>query len=131
LRSRAIRTWETIIQENSRSDELYVIAEGEVEILLDPTLVSAEPVFDRQLERIAKMRRGQSFGEIALVDRGLRSAAARAAENDTRLLVIPREKLLALCEADLRIGFILMRNLAADLALKIRTTDIQFRQSLL
>ena len=122
---------EFIIEENSSSDELYVIAQGEVEILLDPTLVSDQPTSARKPERIAKMQRGQSFGEIALVDRGLRSAAVRAAEDDTRVIVVPRDKLLLLCEADLRLGYTLMRNLASDLALKVRTTDLQIRQSLL
>lgn len=122
---------EMIVDENSPSDELYIIAQGAVEILVSPALVSDRRDIAMEPVVIATLHRGQSFGEIALVDRGLRSAAARAAEADTRLLVIQRQKLMALCECDLHIGFLLMRNLATDLALKIRSADLQIRESLL
>jgi CRP-like cAMP-binding protein len=120
-----------IFDENSSSDELYLIARGEIEILVNPTLVSERMDPGREPVSIAKLRRGQSFGEIALVDRGLRSAAARAAQDQTLLLRIQRESLLQLCETDPNIGYLLMRNLAADLALKIRTTDLRMRKELL
>ena len=77
------------------------------------------------------MRRGQSFGEIALVDEGLRSATARAAQNDTRLLLIPRDKIIMLCETYPQLGYRLMYNLAMDLAMKIRNSDLRIREQLL
>ncbi len=122
---------EIIFEENSGSDELYIIAQGEIEILVNPALVSDQPTIEGEPVTIATLRRGQSFGEIALVDRGLRSATARAAQNNTRFLVIPREKLMELCDSDSQLGYQLMRNLAADLALKIRTTDLLIREALL
>jgi CRP-like cAMP-binding protein len=120
-----------IFKENSSSDELFVISRGEVEILVDPALVSDRPDTVSRPTTIATLRRGQSFGEMALVDQGLRSATARSAAADTRLLAIPRERLMALCEADPLLGFRLMHNLAADLALKIRNTDLRVREQLL
>ncbi len=122
---------DVIFEENSASDELFVIAQGEVEILVDPSLVSDHPVGRRQQTTIATLRRGQSFGEVALVDQGLRSATARSASHDTHLLVLPRRDLMALCEGDPVLGFRLMRNLAADLAMKIRNTDLIIREKLL
>ena len=80
---------------------------------------------------IATLRRGQNFGEVALVDQGLRSATARCAANNTQLLVIPRDKLIMLCDTYPQLGYRLMRNLAADLALKIRSTDMRIREELL
>jgi CRP-like cAMP-binding protein len=80
---------------------------------------------------IATLRRGQSFGEIALVDEGLRSATAEAKNKDTRLLVIPRDKLIMLCETYPQLGYRLMYNLAADLAMKIRNTDLRIREKVL
>jgi CRP-like cAMP-binding protein len=77
------------------------------------------------------MRRGQSFGEVALVDEGLRSATAEARMKDTRLLIIPRDKLLSLCETYPQLGYRLMYNLAADLAMKIRNADLRVREKLL
>jgi len=84
-----------IFKENSSSKELYIIIQGEVDIIVDPSLVSiSEDGIDNKV--IATMRRGQSFGEVALVDEGLRSASACAAQKDTRLLIIPRDKLVML-----------------------------------
>ncbi|OGO14497.1 MAG: hypothetical protein A2Y93_03265 [Chloroflexi bacterium RBG_13_68_17] len=122
---------DVIFEENSASDELYVIAQGEVEILVDPSLVSDRPGGPRHLTTIATLRRGQSFGEVALVDQGLRSATARSASHDTQLIVIPRRMLMPLCENDPVLGYRLMRNLAADLAMKIRNTDLIIREKLL
>ncbi|MEW6567828.1 MAG: cyclic nucleotide-binding domain-containing protein [Chloroflexota bacterium] len=122
---------EIIFKENSSSDELYVIARGEVEIVIDPALVSDRPDTPSRPTTIATLRRGQSFGEVALVDQGLRSATARSASHDTQLLAIPRSGLIELCDRDTRLGYRLMFNLAADLALKIRNTDLRVREQLL
>ncbi len=118
---------EIIFPENSSSTELYVIAQGEVDILINRGTTGA----GKSEAVVARLRRGQSFGEVALVDEGLRSASARAAQKDTRLLVIPREKLIMLCETYPQLGYRLMYNLAADLAMKIRNTDLRIREQLL
>jgi len=114
-----------IFRENSSSKELYVISQGEVDILIN----SSENKKGDTV--VAKLRRGQSFGEVALVDEGLRSASARSAQKETRLLVIGRDKLIMLCETYPHLGYRLMYNLAADLAMKIRNTDLHIREQLL
>ena len=119
-----------IFKENTSSKELYVIIQGEVDIVVDPSLVGGmEDGIENRV--IAVMRRGQSFGEVALVDEGLRSASACAVQNDTRLLIIPRDKLIMLCETYPPLGYRLMYNLSADLAMKIRNTDLRIREQLL
>ena len=122
---------ETIFEENSSSQELYIIIQGEIEILINPALISAPDMRNQPSSVIAILRRGQSFGEIALVDEGLRSASARAAQNETHLLVISRDKLIMLCETYPQLGYRLMYNLAADIAMKIRNTDLRIREQLL
>ena len=115
-----------IFHENARSDELYIIIRGRVEILLNPGLVGkvqvAEPIV------IAALRRGQVFGEVALVDQGMRTATARIAEDKTRLMAIARDRLMRLCDAYPELGYKLMSNLSADLALKLRSSDLMLRQ---
>jgi CRP/FNR family transcriptional regulator, cyclic AMP receptor protein len=119
-----------IFRENSGSKELYVIVNGEVDIVVDPSLVGTlEDGIENRV--IATMRRGQSFGEVALVDEGLRSASACASQKDTHLLIIPRDKLIMLCDTYPQLGYRLMYNLAADLAMKIRNTDLRIREQLL
>ena len=66
---------------------------------------------------------GQIFGEMSLVDRGARSATVTAA-SDAVLQVIPHEAFLQLCEKDNHIGFIVMRNLAAEMSLRLRYHNI-------
>ncbi len=122
---------ETIFRENSEGKELYVIAQGEVDILINPALVGGPLNGEQKETRIATLRRGQSFGEVALVDEGLRSATARATQKETRLLIIPRDKVIMLCETYPQLGYRLMYNLAADLAMKIRNTDLRIREQLL
>ena len=122
---------EIIFKENSGSQELYIITQGEVEILINPALVGVQEKNNQAGSVIATMRRGQSFGEIALVDEGLRSATARAAEKEAHLLVISRDKLIMLCETYPQLGYRLMYNLAADIAMKIRNTDLRIREQLL
>lgn len=119
---------ETIFEENSSSKELYIIVQGEIDIIVDPSVVGTQ---SQEKLTIATLRRGQSFGEVALVDEGLRSATAQARKKNTRLLVLPREKILMLCETYPQLGYRMMYNLAADLAMKIRHTDLKVREKVL
>lgn len=120
-----------IFHENTRSDELFVILQGEVEIQVDPKVLGISADVSPGPTTIATLRRDQSFGEIALVDEGFRSASARCATQSTRLLVIRRDDLIQLCEEDFEMGYLLMRNMAGDLAFKIRQTDLMVREQLL
>jgi len=121
-------TGEIVFEENSDSKELYIITQGEVEVLINPTSDSTLAKNKQSGTAIARLRRGQSFGEVALVDEGLRSASTRAAQKETHLLVISRDKLIMLCETYPQLGYRLMYNLAADLAMKIRNTDLSIRK---
>ncbi len=125
------RAGEIIFEENSASDELYVIASGEIDILVNPGLVQSATRRPTRPLTIVTLRRGQTFGEIALVDQGLRSASALCASKKAHLLIIPRTPLIKLCDNYPDMGYRLMRNIAADLAFKIRGTDLTIRQQLL
>lgn len=125
------QTGDVIFQENSDSKELYIIVQGEVDIIIRPSKVSLLGLLEEEEAPIATLRRGQNFGEVALVDGGLRSATARATQDDTRLLVIERDRLINLCETYPQLGYRLMYNLSADLAMKIRNTDLRIREQLL
>jgi hypothetical protein len=46
-------------------------------------------------------------------------------------LIIDSERLLKLCDSYPDLGYRLMRNIAADLAFKIRGTDLAIRERLL
>lgn len=104
-----------IVRENTPSTEIYIILEGSVEIL-----VGYSGLNKSMEKRLGILDRGQSFGEVALVDQGLRSATVRCISETCRLLEISRADLLQLLKENPDIGFVVMFNLAADLCLKFR-----------
>src|SRR5690606_24421883 len=108
-----------------------IILDGEVEIQVDPDTIGDSREDNYQPTTIAVLRRGQSFGEVAIVDPGVRSASARCGSENCKLLVINRDKFLDLLEDDFQMGYVVMRNFAADLALKIRQTNMMVRESLM
>ena len=109
-----------IISEGDPSDEIYVICKGMVEVEVSTSMPGPS-----QPSSIVRLGQGQTFGEMALVDRGARSATVRCVQDDTALHVIPREDFWALCNKDTRIGFIVMRNIAFDLSFKLRHRNLQ------
>ena len=124
-----MRTYEhgdLICDEHERSDELYIIGGGGVEVWLDPSSVGDDASESR---KIANLQAGQTCGELALLDGGVRSAQLRAGPHGARLMAFTRGELLALCEADTGIGYRLMRNLAGALALRLRLQDMRLYSS--
>ncbi|MCB9079876.1 MAG: cyclic nucleotide-binding domain-containing protein [Anaerolineaceae bacterium] len=121
---------EVIFEENSPSREFYIITDGEVEIQIDPDTIG-DGTDAHEPTTIAILRRGQSFGEVAIIDPGIRSASARCRSETCRLLEINRDDFVSLLESDYQIGYIVMRNFAVDLSLKIRQTNLLVRESLM
>ena len=106
---------DTVLSEGETSRELFIIGQGMVEVSLK-TAEASTPLIH--------LGTGQGFGEMTLVDRGARSATVKAVADETVLQVIPHEALLQLCQEDNHIGFIVMRNLAAEMSLKLRYYNI-------
>ena len=106
---------DTILSEGETSRELFIIGQGMVEVSLS-TAGTSTP--------IVNLGAGQVVGEMTLVDRGARSATVKAMNDETILYAIPHNAFLELCEQDNHIGFIVMRNLAAEMSLKLRYSNI-------
>jgi CRP-like cAMP-binding protein len=111
-----------IVKENTPSTEIYIILEGEVEIVTD----FGGPAGGKE-RLIGILERGQSFGEIALVDEGLRSATVRCKTETCRVMEISRNDLLKMLKENPEMGFKIMYNLAADICLKFRQASYKFR----
>lgn len=122
---------EFIFHESTHENELYLIIHGQVDILIDPNLVSDASMPDSTPVIIDRFWPGQSFGEMALVDEGIRSGSAVAREKDTHVLRIPRRDLLNLCEQHPELGYRIMFNLASDMSQKIRNTGLKIRETIL
>jgi NTE family protein len=119
---RSYNAGDLICDEHERSDELYIIGGGSVEVWLNPASVGDTSGAPR---KIAGLQAGQTCGELALLDGGVRSAQLRAGSHGARLMAFKRAGLLELCEADTDVGYRLMRNLASALALRLRVQDMR------
>ncbi|MBN1179156.1 MAG: cyclic nucleotide-binding domain-containing protein [Anaerolineae bacterium] len=121
--TRVFDTGQTIIKAGDPSDEMYIVQEGMVEVLVESGTVPDIPGAP-ELTPVVQLGQGQIFGEMAIVDQGVRSATIRAVSDGTQLFVIPREDFWALCEEDHHIGYIVMRNIALDLSFKLRHRNL-------
>ena len=110
----------TIIERNSPPLSFYIIQEGTVEIITGPE----EQIRNRRGGGVVvTLGKGQSFGEMGLVDNGARSATVKAGTN-TKLLSINCKKFVDLCETDTGLGYNVMRNIAIDLSFKLRYRNL-------
>lgn len=119
---------DVLVRENESSDEMYIIARGSVEVLMNPSFVGAAADEGMDPVVLTELRQGQVFGEVSLVDQGIRSATIRVSQENTQLIGIARKNLMHLCDTYPELGYKLMKNVAADLAFKIRNTDLTVRQ---
>jgi CRP/FNR family cyclic AMP-dependent transcriptional regulator len=106
-------TDEEVFHQGSVGDRMYVIVGGQVEIHFDQAGVP--PLY---------LGSGQIVGEMALLDQGTRSATVISVADDTEVYSITNTDLMALCQQDTAIGFILMRNMALDLSFKLRVKNL-------
>jgi len=111
---------QTIAKEGEQGNEFYIITEGFVDVLLGEKPRSTARV-------VVSLGSGQVIGEMSLLDQGPRSATLRAINDPTVVQVIQREAFEELCQQDTRIGYIVMRNLAADLSFKLRHRNLDQR----
>lgn len=116
MQERLVAPGELIIQQNSLGDEVYIIIEGSVEVFI------AGLSDERTLVLLGQ---GQVVGELALIDHGYRSASVRTSPNEgCKLAILTGADFRALCERNHHIGFLVMRNLAMDVAFKLRHRNL-------
>ena len=84
---RSLAAGETLFKAGEPGESLYIVREGEVELFIRDTA--------GQKILLAIAGKGEVFGELALLDRGPRTATAMALA-DTELLELDREDLLLL-----------------------------------
>ncbi|NIM22482.1 MAG: cyclic nucleotide-binding domain-containing protein, partial [Candidatus Latescibacteria bacterium] len=101
---------EIVAKQGDTGDELFVIWEGLVEVVHEETPEDPAP------RTVVNLGQGQVFGEMALVDFGPRSATVRVISEQATLQAIPREAFLEVCETFNHLGYVVMRNMAADLS---------------
>ena len=104
-----------IIEQNTIGTEMYIIAQGSVEVFIKGL---------KEKSILVYLGQGQVFGEMALLDQGYRSASVRGTAEGCRLYLLEYKKFLDLVSTNQNIGFVVMRNLASDLAFKLRHQNL-------
>ena len=112
---RPYQAGEIIIEQNTTGKEMYIVAEGSGEVFIQGVDNS------RSLVVLGK---GQVIGEMALIDQGYRSASVRATRQGATLYMIESDDFYKVCEENNHIGFVVMRNLAIDIAFKLRHRNL-------
>lgn len=113
---------ELIFREDEHGDTLYVVLTGEVEI--------TQRITEDIEKTLATIREGESFGEMALVDPGHRSASARASK-DARMLSLVRRDFFELAAGDTSLGTKVFLNLCLTMVERLRNANDSQRQAML
>ena len=116
-RERRLKPGEILIRQGENGDEMYLITEGFVEVVLGTR-------GDNPPRVMITLGPGQVTGEMALLDKGARSATVRAVSDPTIVQAIRRQEFDALCQKNTRIGYKVMRNIAIDLVFKLRHRNL-------
>jgi CRP-like cAMP-binding protein len=94
---------EIIIRQGDVGDCMYVVQEGQVEIV--------DSVGDQEV-RLAVRRAGDFIGEMAVLEREVRSASVRAL-GDARLLTVDKRNLLSRIHEDPSFAYRLIQSLCS------------------
>ncbi|MBN2398899.1 MAG: cyclic nucleotide-binding domain-containing protein [Candidatus Aminicenantes bacterium] len=109
---------ETIFEESTTGKSIMVIISGEVRIS-QHARISGE-------ETLTVLRKGDFFGEMALLEDLPRSATA-IAHSDTCMLEISRDKFLRFIEKDSASGVKILFTLARILSSRLREADVKIK----
>jgi CRP/FNR family cyclic AMP-dependent transcriptional regulator len=115
---RLFRRGEIIFEENANGNSLMAIISGEVRISQRAT-VSGE-------ETLTVLKKGDFFGEMALLEDLPRSATA-IAHSDAYMLEISRDKFLRFIEKDTASGVKILFTLAKILSSRLREADVKIK----
>ncbi len=96
---------EIIVRQGEHGDCMYVVQEGQVEVLLETA---------QREERLAELGPGDVFGEMALFEREVRSATVRAL-GEARVLTVDRKGFLRRVHEDPSLAYRILQTMSRRL----------------
>ncbi len=114
LHEKRVGAGDAVFREGDPAREMYVLLEGEVEVLKRSRR--------GRDQRVAILGPNDTFGEMSVIDMQARSATVRALA-PSRVLRISTEDMDALYRYDLKSYALIVLNLARDLSRRLRVTD--------
>ena len=113
-----VEAGQKIFHRGDESDDMYLIRKGTVRVLL--------PLSSGIKHHIATFQRGNFFGELAFMDRGVRSADAEA-KTDCKLYKLSRKEFNKYVDHNPEVGVEVLTRLARAISLRLRQTDVELR----
>lgn len=111
---------ETIFKEGDEGEFASFVVSGEIEVLKES---------EDRLVSIAKIKRGRSVGEMAIIDGAPRSATAKAVKRG-QMIVLYRDRFTELLLNQPKIGVSLLQRIARMLSLNLRKTSALYVEAL-
>lgn len=116
---------EIVIKEGEIGDEVFILLDGEVEV--SKSLVMKLPGYEiGQLEKSLTKLSSDNFpffGEIALLDEKAERTATVTTLKPCKFAVISKNSFLSLAEQDKEIGYVLFKNIAEVLAMRLKKAN--------
>jgi CRP-like cAMP-binding protein len=109
---------EIVFEDNSIDLDIYIVLEGEVNVVLDPAKLGTIEPASIDLHAIRRIGPAQSFGELAMISGGPRTAGCVAVLPNTRLFVLSSDML-----ANLPASNTILANISRDIANQVRTSN--------
>jgi SulP family sulfate permease len=114
----SLRQGEKAFRSGEQGDELFLVRRGILQVLL--------PLEGGKYHHMATICQGGVIGELAFLDRGIRSADVEA-RVDTDLYVLSRSRFNELARANAAMGVQIFARLALSIAESLRQTDAELR----
>lgn len=119
LEEKTFDAGERIFAQGDKAWSCYLILEGSVEV----------EVGEQVSKTVATLGAGELFGEVALLDRGRRSAGCVAGPHGARLAELKRPEFDLIFEAGNSFAYRLMDLIAAQLVRRLRQASSQLREA--
>ena len=132
---RVFKRGDTIAEAYEKSDELFIIQKGYVEVWKEPeeneqiNVNGNGRLAQDNVRHVANLRAGQITGEIAMWDNGERSADLVAGSEGATLLVLTKERLRALVDDDPELGSHFLWNMSTAMSRRIRFIQWQLNRA--
>jgi CRP/FNR family transcriptional regulator, cyclic AMP receptor protein len=113
-----------VIEQNALGNALWIIVSGEVRISRD---VNADGLHDKS-EEIGRLKTGDLFGEMSLIDDLLTSARVTT-DVECRMIKMPRDRFEALLGSDDKLAVKVFRSFCRTLSERLRNTTALLARS--
>ena len=119
---------EIILEESSygADSDFYIILQGNVKVELQASQIDSD---DKLNKRLTVLKNSDVFGEMGLLRKRRRSAQV-SAYSDLTVLKVNQKKLFQLFVYNPRLGYMIMKNLAAILSDRIMEMNFMWRDDI-